>query len=231
VSLDFLTPARGAAAPAALSPFDAATTAAGATFEVRDGWRIPTSFGDPPAETRAVEASVGWADASHLDKFEIQVADDASHELAALAGGLELGHAVPDAGAWWCLLTPVRALVIGGDRELGVPDALRKLDVTTQYAALRLAGPLARETFARFCALDLRDQRMPIGACTPGSVARVPGLVVRETADQFLVLTGAAVALYVWEVVADAGTRLGGRPVGADAVPAAIGLEEAGTRA
>ena len=54
---------------------------------------------------------------------------------------------------------------------------------------------------------------------------------MREAADQFLVLTGAAVAQYLWEVVADAGTRLGGRPVGADAVPAPIGLEEAETHA
>jgi glycine cleavage system aminomethyltransferase T len=231
VSLDFLTPARGASAPAAVSPFDAATTAAGATFEVRDGWRVPTSFGDPRAEARAVEASVGWADASHLGKLEIQVADAAADELAALAGGLELGRAVPDRGAWWCLLTPVRALVIGEHPELGARAGLRALDVTTQYAALRIAGPLARETFARFCALDLRDQRMSIGACMPGSVARTPGLVVREAADQFLVLTGAAVALYLWDVVADAGTRLGGRSVGADAVSAPIGLEEAETRA
>jgi heterotetrameric sarcosine oxidase gamma subunit len=231
VSLDFLTPARGASAPAAVSPFDAATTAAGATFDVRDGWRVPTGFGDPPAEARAVESSVGWADVSHLGKLEIQVADAAADELAALAGGLELGRAVPDRGAWWCLLTPVRALVIGERPEVGAPAALRGLDVTTQYAALRIAGPLARETFARFCALDLRDQRMPIGACMPGSVARTPGLVVREAADQFLVLTGAAMALYLWEVVADAGTRLGGRPVGADAVSAPIGLEEAETRA
>jgi glycine cleavage system aminomethyltransferase T len=228
MSLDFLSPARGASAPAALSPFDPATTAAGATFEVRDGWRVPTSFGDPGAEARAVETSVGWSDASHLGKLEIQVADAAAGELAALAGGLELGRAVPDGGAWWCLLTPVRALVIG---ELGAPPPLRALDVTTQYAALRIAGPLARETFARFCALDLRDQRMPIGACMPGSVARTPGLVVREGAEQFLVLTGAALALYLWDVVSDAGTRLGGRPVGADAVLSPIGLEEAETRA
>jgi glycine cleavage system aminomethyltransferase T len=228
MSLDFLSPARGASAPAALSPFDAATTAAGATFEVRDGWRVPTSFGDPGAEARAVETSVGWADASQLTKLEIQVADGAAAELAALAGGLELGRAVPDDGAWWCLLTPVRALIIG---DVAAGPALPALDVTAQYAALRIAGPLARETFARFCALDLRDQRMPIGACMPGSVARSPGLGVREGADQFLVLTGAALALYLWEVVTDAGTRLGGRPVGADAVSAPIGLEEAETRA
>ncbi len=35
------------------------------------------------------------------------------------------------------------------------------LDVTATFGALAIAGPLARETFARFCALDLRPQRDP----------------------------------------------------------------------
>jgi hypothetical protein len=55
--------------------------------------------------------------------------------------------------------------------------------------------------------------------------------VVREGADQFLVMAGAAFAGYVWEVVSDAGARLGGRPVGADALSGPVGLEEAETRA
>jgi heterotetrameric sarcosine oxidase gamma subunit len=238
MSLEFLTPARGASSPAALSPFDPATSAAGAAFDTRDGWRVPTGFGEPRDESAAVETAVGWADASHLGKLEIQVAAGAADELAGLAGGLELGRAVADRGAWWCLVTPVRALVLGEPgtvarlhQELAARPALRVVDVTTQFAALRIGGPLARETFARFCALDLRDHRMPVAGCMPGSVARTPGLVVRETADQFLVLTGAAVALYLWEVVSDAGARLGGRPVGVDVLPAPTALEEAATSA
>ena len=231
MSLSFLTAARSASAPVALSPFDAATSAAGASFEVRDGWRVPTGFGDLRAEALACESAVGWADVSHLGKLEIQVADDAADELVALAHGMQLGRAVAARGALWCLLTPVRALVLGDPATLEARPVLRVVDVTCQFAALRIGGPLARETFARFCALDLRAQAMPIGACMPGSVARTPGLVVREGADQFLVLTGAAVALYLWEVVSDAGARLGGRPVGADVLPAGTELEEAGTHA
>jgi heterotetrameric sarcosine oxidase gamma subunit len=238
MSLEFLTPARGASAPAALSPFDPATSAAGATFDTRDGWRVPTAFGEPGDEAAAVETAVGWTDASHLGKLDIQVGPGAADELAALAGGLELGRAVADRGAWWCLLTPVRALVLcepGATaalyQELATRPALSVTDVTTQFAAMRIGGPLARETFARFCALDLRDRRMPVAACMPGSVARTPGLVVREAADQFLALTGSALALYLWEVVTDAGTRLGGRPVGIDVLPAPTALEEAEARA
>ena len=58
MSLEFLTPARGASAPAALSPFDPATSAAGATFATRDGWRVPTRFSHPSDEGRTIAATV-----------------------------------------------------------------------------------------------------------------------------------------------------------------------------
>lgn len=238
MSLAFLTAARGASAPPALSPFDAATTADGGVFEVRDGWRIASGFGHPGAEEQACEHAVGWADVSHMGKLEIQVSADAAGELAGLAGGLALGRAVRDRDAWWCLLTPVRALLLcdpgvlaGLRQELEANAALKVLDVTSQFAALRIGGPLARETFARFCALDLRPERMPVGACMPGSVARTPGVVVRMATDQYVLLTGAALAIYLWSVVSDAGGRLGGRPVGVDALSAPSELEEAGTHA
>jgi heterotetrameric sarcosine oxidase gamma subunit len=235
----FLTPVNGPAAAPAESPFAPATAAAGARFEARDGWRVATRFAQPRAEELACTETVGWADASHLGKFEIQVTDASAGELAALAGGLQRGTAVRDHDAWWCLVTPVRALVLcepGSTEtvreELEALPALHALDVTTQFAALRFVGPLARETFARFCALDLRSDRVPVGAFLPGSVARSPGFVLREAPDRYLALVGAAFALYLWTVVSDAGHRLGGRPVGSDALPApTIEEEEVGTRA
>jgi heterotetrameric sarcosine oxidase gamma subunit len=234
VSLAFLTPAAGPAAPPAESPFAAATSAEGATFEVRDGWRVATRFAPAQVEEQACDETVGWADVSHLGKLEIQVPRAAAAELAALAGGLRLGAAIRSQGAWWCLVTPARALVICEPaataslrEDLEAHRALRLLDVTTQLAALRLAGPQARETFARFCALDLRTQCAPVGAFLPGSVARTPGYVLREASEQYLLLAGAAFAGYLWTVVSDAGRRLGGRAVGADAVWTPTDVEEA----
>jgi heterotetrameric sarcosine oxidase gamma subunit len=98
--------------------------------------------------------------------------------------------------------------VIGGAR-----DAVEHhVEVTTAFAALTIAGPLAREVFARFCALDLRPQTTPVCGFRPGSVARTPGFVLREDEDRFLMLFGWALGEYMWTTVADAAERLGGAP-------------------
>ena len=74
--------------------------------------------------------------------------------------------------------------------------------------------------FARFCALDLRPSQTPLHALRPGSIARQPGILIREDQDRFLFLFGWGVGEYMWTVVADAAEHLGGRPVGVDALAA-----------
>jgi glycine cleavage system aminomethyltransferase T len=218
-------------APVAVSPLASGMATAGATFEARDGWQVAARFAEPAAEALACRETVAWADASHLPKWELQgPADalDALDPLPALGGD---GLAARDGdGAWWCRATPTRALVLGAagtadalrERLAGAaaPSRVRALDVTSQLGALRIAGPLARELFARFCALDLRPQAAPPRAFRPGSVARTPGCVLCEAPDRFLTLFGAAYGAYVWELVSDAGVHLGGRPVGVDALVA-----------
>jgi len=89
---------------------------------------------------------------------------------------------------------------------------------TTTFAAITVAGPLAREVFARFCALDLRPHVTPVRGLRPGSIGRQPGVLVREAEDRYLFLFGWATGEYMWSIVTDAGEHLGGRPIGADAL-------------
>jgi glycine cleavage system aminomethyltransferase T len=188
----------------AISPI----AASGGRRAVRDGWHVVTSYGDPAAERRAVAEAVGVADVSHIVKTELQGALD--HEL---------GTADRREAGWSCPITPTRALVLGPVPEPAAAG-VTTLDVTAVFGALVIAGPLARETFARFCALDLRDSRLPVGGFRPGSVARTPGFVLREADERFLVVFGAAYSAYLWDVVLDAATRLGGRAVGSEAIDA-----------
>jgi glycine cleavage system aminomethyltransferase T len=168
--------------------------AAGAKFEVRDGWNVAVEYGSE-------RGAVAWADVSHLRKWEVPGVDG------------EFGIARRDGDTWVCPLTPTRALVLGGAEA---PDGA--LDVTCNYAALTILGPQARETIARFCALDLRPDKAPPHSFRPGSIARQPGIIVVEAPDRFLLLFGWAVAEYIWTVVEDAARSLGGAPVGVEAL-------------
>jgi heterotetrameric sarcosine oxidase gamma subunit len=218
----------------ARSPIADAASAAGAQFDIRDGWWVAASFGDPDHEREACRQSVGWADVSHLGKLELQ---GRLSDVDALPR--EPGSASWSASAWWCRLAPDRALVICEPGvtatlrdTLGQLPGVRVVDLTGSSGALCVAGPVAREVFARFCALDLRAGSLPVGGVRPGSVARTPGLVLRDGDERFLWIFGAAYGQYVWTVIDDAGSRLGGRPVGVDALPVAEPLtQEADARA
>jgi glycine cleavage system aminomethyltransferase T len=201
--LDFLTPTAAQAngqTPIARSPMEGKAQAAGARFEVRDGWNIAVEY---PGEDRAQD-TVAWADVSHLRKLELQ-SDDVPGEL---------GEAKREGDAWICQLTNTRSLLLGGDHT-APPEAV---DVTTSFAALTILGPQARETIARFCALDLRPRKAPPHSFRPGSIARQPGMLIVEAENRFLLLFGWAVAEYVWTVVDDAARSLGGGPVGVEAL-------------
>ena len=216
-SLAFLQSDGAAIELPARSPLARASLSARASLAFRDGWEIAVSYTDSRAEAHACSESVRFADVSHYGKLELQGPID------ALGLGLQFGTAVRARSASWCKATPNRGLVICDATSTA---ALREqlsdtfgghvLDVTATYAPLALLGPLARETFARFCALDLRPTVAPIGAFRPGSIARTPGYVLRQGQEHYLAIFGASVADYVWQVVADAASSLGGRPVGLD---------------
>jgi heterotetrameric sarcosine oxidase gamma subunit len=231
VTLEFLSPGPEALAR---SPMEREARAAGARIEARDGWHVALAFDTPEDERARCHDTVGFADLSHLGKIEVQA--DAADLSAMAPAELELGKAIrshpaePGAhGLWWCPYTAERALVLcdpgaaAGLRErlTEAADAcagpVSVIDVTTAHAALTIVGPLARELFARFTAVDLRPQVMPVQGFRPGSVARVPGAILHEDEDRFLMLFGAALGRYMWTVVHDAAGHLGGGPVGTDA--------------
>ena len=197
MSFAFLT--ASATEAVARSPMERQARAAGARFEVRDGWNVATSYGG--GEAKALE-TVAFADASHIRK----------HEQLGDLPSLPLGRATIDGERTWLPMTAGRALILGGDAPPGA------LDVTTAYGALRIAGPLAREAFARFTAIDLRPHVAGPGDWRPGSVARTPGGILCEAEDRYLMLFGSALGQYVWSVVDDVARHLGGGPVGEKAL-------------
>jgi heterotetrameric sarcosine oxidase gamma subunit len=254
VSFEFLAPDAAVSddrfTPVARSPMERAARAAGARFETRDGWSVAVGYASGEQEREACRRAAGWADVSHLGKLELHAgAEDLAAIVSSAAEGatLELGTATRAADAWWLPLTHERALVVC---DPGAVASLRErlqsaaasasgtvsiVDATSKFAALTLVGPLAREVFARFSAIDVRARALPVAGFRPGSIARSPGLLVREGEERFLMMIGWALGQYLWETVADAGGHLGGAPVGLDALDeiavgpsAAAVAEEAG---
>jgi heterotetrameric sarcosine oxidase gamma subunit len=242
-SLAFLSPGPGAVTK---SPMEPGAASAGATFEQRDGWKVATSFADPDTERALCASSVGFADVSQLGKIELQAGrDDLAAMAAAATGGdsLELGRATHAAGAWWCPYSPTRAVALCSPADTAalrdhltasVADAdglASVIDVTAAQGAMTILGPLAREVFARFTAIDLRPQVTPVQGWRPGSVARTGGAILCEAPDRYLMLFGAAFGQYMWTTVSDAAEHLGGGPVGVDALPALDAPATSGDRA
>ena len=213
MSYEFLSPAASALAR---SPMERQALAAGARLERRDGWNVAVAYEGLERERGRCESSAGFADRSQLGKIEVQ----GPH-------GLPLGQATRRDDGRWCPLTPDKALVICEPADTAAllerleATSATVVDLTSALAGLTIAGPLAVEVFARFTAIDLRDAAAPVEAFRPGSVGRTPGAILREAEDSWLMLFGAALAGYMWTVVADAAEHLGGGPVGADALAVA----------
>jgi heterotetrameric sarcosine oxidase gamma subunit len=249
MSLKFLSAdeaqVQGAFTPLLQSNIEAELVEAGAQIEERDGWRVAANYGDTIAEKKACADSVGVAELSSLGITELlanpAVIEAITTEVAGTAA--KLGEAVFAGGAWWCTVKPDRVLAITspGDtaslrgRLESAAAARNELtsvtDLTSTLTTFSVSGPLARDTFARITALDLREREFPLRGFLPGSIGRVPGLLLRQGPDSFLHTFGAASAQYMWESVIDAAEELGGRAVGIDALGPLGGAVEATTNA
>lgn len=239
LSSDLVRPHNGDL-PVLRSPISPLLHDAGALFAERGGWEVAASVGNPIDQQAACRQAVGIADQSCRGKIELQSEPESVAAIAAqLAGGpLHLRRASNRDDAWWCLLSPTRVLAVTLPER--TPEVRARLeaaaaasdvaasvaDLTTSLCSNAVVGPLACETFARVSALDLRDRELGPDGLAAGSVARVPGIVLRERAEQYLHLFGAAHAEYIWTVFLDAAESLGGRAVGGDAL-AAVGVGEA----
>jgi glycine cleavage system aminomethyltransferase T len=237
MSFEFLAPDAAVALdgrrPPLRSPIEWVHRRDGATFDKLAGWRVVTGYGDTGKEAAACRDSVGVADVSSLGKLELQAEPDVLASIVARFAGAAVapGRAALTDGVWWCPVTAGRVLALcepehtaglRGQLEAAAADAsfASVHELTTAFGSNIVAGPLARETFARTTALDLRPDRFPEAAFAPVSVARTPGMILRQAGDRYLHLFGAGFALYTWTVFIDAAEHLGGRAVGAEALRA-----------
>ena len=204
--LDFLSPslAEGAVARSAAERVFAA---AGAIFDERDGWRVPTIVPD----TEAYASTVGIADLSQLGKLDVRPAPPETPE--PVAGAERLPRSATESVVY--RLSPRRALVLFAERDraevaASLDASSQVLDVTGAYTVLAVTGPQARALVSRLTHLH----HFPSG----GEVAHVTAHVL-PAGDGFRILVAQELGHYLAEVVLDRAQALGGGLVGVDALP------------
>ena len=204
--LDFLSPslAEGAVARSAAERVFAA---AGAIFDERDGWRVPTIVPD----TEAYASTVGIADLSQLGKLDVRPAPPETPE--PVAGAERLPRSATKSVVY--RLSPRRALVLFAERDraevaASLDASSQVLDVTGGYTVLAVTGPQARALVSRLTHLH----HFPSG----GEVAHVTAHVL-PAGDGFRILVAQELGHYLAEVALDRAQALGGGLVGVDALP------------
>lgn len=106
---------------------------------------------------------------------------------------------------WW---------LAGGERRVAVTN------VTSEYAAMNLAGPRAREVLAGLTDLDVARDAMPYLRAVEGTVAGVPAIILRigfvgELGYEIHVPSD--YGAHVWDALMDAGAAHGIEPFGVEA--------------
>jgi hypothetical protein len=177
---------------------------AGGVMVMRDGHAVAAHFGSTATEVAVCVKRVGLAVRSDL-----AVLDLAPDEpwLAPFQPVPSQGRARRTAGTWCCRVASDRTVVIG--RRTQLPR-----DRTSARAVLTLVGPRAHQVLAD---VGLHNG-LEIEGLREGWFADTPTLLLRESADRYLLVVDAEQAGDAWRELLDAGRSLGLSMVGADAL-------------
>lgn len=219
--------------------------ASGATWMDMGAWKRPLHYGDISAECHAVREAAGIIDVSTLGKLDIQGADagaflDWLHPNRF--SDMKLGRVryramLDDAGI---ILDDGTVARLGEERffvstTTGNIDSVEQwlrwwladsqrdvsvVDVTSEMAAVNVAGPASRAILERVSDVDISKDAMSYMAVREGLVAGIPAIILRigfvgELGYEIHV--PADYALHLWDALADAGQDDGLRPFGVEA--------------
>jgi sarcosine oxidase subunit alpha len=219
--------------------------ALGARWIDMGDWKRPFAYGSVDDEVRAVREAAGLIDVSTLGKLDVQGRDAGAfldwlhpNRFSDLkVGRVRYRAMLDDAGI---ILDDGTVARLGEQRFLvstttGNLDAVdqwfgwwlaggaRVVDVTnvtSQLAAVNLAGPRAREILARVTELDVSREAMPYLAAAEGEVAGIPAVLLRigfVGEVGFEIHVPADYGAHLWDALMAAGKDLGLRPFGVEA--------------
>ncbi|MGZ6545825.1 MAG: hypothetical protein ACXVEI_10975 [Actinomycetota bacterium] len=199
--------------PPLRSPLASIHAAFGSDVTIEGGAEIVRSYGDADRERAALSDTIGLADITVLSKIDVRGDVD-----PALSGALHDGVARIAKG--WAVVFAAPGPV--ADRvaamQAAVGTAAMATDVTHLYAGFALAGPSLSDALARLTSWD--PSGLDVGGATGAPIADVRAIVRRREASVPVMEVWVAMefARYAWRSVLEVVERLGGEPVGWDAL-------------
>ncbi len=213
----------------------------GATFTDLAGWQVADAFRGRDEEVAAARAGVGLVDLSPHGKLRL-IGRDLATRLTAPSSGWDLPppgqlRQVSPSDGWldaswllglladeYLLLTEPDAVATTAARlidALGTEaNCAHVSDLTSSLVMIGLVGPHSREVLRQVTSLDVRPWRFPDRSCRQGSLAQVPGIVVRSDRGDlpaFRLLTTRAYGAYLWDALVERGHGLDMTPLGRQA--------------
>jgi glycine cleavage system aminomethyltransferase T len=199
--------------PTLRSPLASIHAGSGADVVTDGGAEAVRSYGDIDRERAAVAGSIGVADITVRAKMDIR--GDVDRALSPMPADV-VARIAPDWSVVFGPPAPVAERVASMQAAAGTSAMVT--DVTHLYAGFALAGPALPDALARLTAWD--PSTLEPGAATGAPVADVRAIVVRRDASVPLLEVWVAMefARYAWRTILDVVERLGGGPVGWDAL-------------
>lgn len=186
--------------------------AAGARFELEAGWEIPVAYEDEQPHART---SVGLADLTPRAKVDVRGAVDGP------LGAIGAGHVARLAPDWALVLDEpgAEASLVPALEASASPDAM-VTDATHLFAGLALVGPMVEEALSRLTSWD--PATLAPGRATGAPVGDVRAVIARRDLGVPVVevFVAAEFGRYAWETLLTVVARLGGGPLGWDALRA-----------
>ena len=231
--------------PMKRSPLDRIHRELGADMVESGPWQRPRSYGSPDEECLAVRQRVGIIDVSTLGKLDVRGKDAGAlldrvytHRFSNLrVGRIRYGVLCSDNGTILDDGTVARvgenhyfATTTSGNVDMieewfkwwnaGTGQDASVTNVTSNYAAVNVAGPYARQTLSKLTDIDLSPKAFRYLRFTQGEIAGIPGMLLRigfVGEPGWEVHVPAEYAEYLWEAVMEAGSEFGIAPFGLEA--------------
>jgi len=199
--------------PRLRSPLASIHASSGGDVTTEGGAEVVRSYGDPDRERAVVTGGIGVADITVRAKVDVR--GDVDRALSPVDGDVVARMA----GDWAVLFCPPGSVTERvASMQMAAGTSAMVTDVTHLYAGFALAGPSLPDALARLTAWD--PSSLDAGTATGAPIADVRAIVVRREASVPLLEVWAAMELarYAWRSILEVVERLGGQPVGWDAL-------------